>query len=394
VRHCALIIAVFAILAASAVSPASAQSPPLPRKKDGGYEEIQKQIEETQAQGKSIEENLKSAEQEAQKTKSELVKAADAVRDHEYILQAVDEKIRNLEQEKASLEEGLSRDYASMGELVLILTRIRRTPPESLIVRPGAPLEAAQTATLLRGALGTIQKRAAALNENLERLATLNKDLNEQRRQAMEQKSSLQARYKEISALSARRDKIYKDLNSDYRKTEARLTRLSQEAQSMRDLMSRIEDDERTKNAAPARVRKAAAAKNLPDPGKARLPATGKITVAFGRKDAIGAASEGITIESQPRALAVAPLGGTVRYAGEFKNYGQIAIIEHKKGYHSLIARMDKVDVRPGQQLSAGEPVGRLPSASSRGGPPTLYYELRYKGKPVDPAISLPDLGS
>ncbi|MBI4031401.1 MAG: peptidoglycan DD-metalloendopeptidase family protein [Proteobacteria bacterium] len=389
-----MIIAVLSVLAASAVLPAEAQSPPLPRKKDGGYEEIQKQIEETRAQSKTIEKDLKSAEKEAQKTKAELIKAADAVRNHEHVLQAVDEKIRDMEQEKISLEETLSRDYASMGELVLILTRIRRMPPESLIVRPGAPLQAAQTATLLRGTLGTIQKRAALLNEDLEKLVALNENLNEQRQQAIAQKSSLEARYKEISALSAKRDRMYKDINNGYRETEARLARLSHDAKSMRDLISRIEDDERTKNAAPARIRQAAAAKNLPDPGKARMPATGKITIAFGRKDAIGAASEGVTIESQPRALAVAPLGGTVRYAGEFKNYGQIAIIEHKKGYHSLIAGMNNVDVRPGQGLSAGEPVGRLPSASSRGGPPTLYYELRYKGKPVDPAISLPDLGS
>ncbi|MBU0859836.1 MAG: peptidoglycan DD-metalloendopeptidase family protein [Alphaproteobacteria bacterium] len=83
-----------------------------------------------------------------------------------------------------------------------------------------------------------------------------------------------------------------------------------------------------------------------------------------------------------------------VRFSGPFKNYGNMIIIEHKKDYHSLIAGLTRLDVREGTSVNAGEPVGSLPSSSSRGGKPTLYYELRQKGRPVNPATTFSGLKS
>jgi murein hydrolase activator len=79
-------------------------------------------------------------------------------------------------------------------------------------------------------------------------------------------------------------------------------------------------------------------------------------------------------------------MGGVVRYAGYFKNYGQIIIVEHQKDYHSLIAGLARIDTVVGQSVAAGEPVGVLAKSSSDGGKPTLYYELRLNGEPVNPA--------
>ncbi|MCB9995716.1 MAG: peptidoglycan DD-metalloendopeptidase family protein [Rhodospirillales bacterium] len=132
----------------------------------------------------------------------------------------------------------------------------------------------------------------------------------------------------------------------------------------------------------------------MPNKGTARLPVSGFITVGYGTTDEIGAYSQGIKLEARPGSLAVAPMGGIVRFAGQFKNYGNMVIIEHKNGYHSLIAGLHRIDAPVEGRINAGEPIGQLPLTSSRGGRPALYYELRRNGQPVNPADMIADLKS
>ena len=89
-----------------------------------------------------------------------------------------------------------------------------------------------------------------------------------------------------------------------------------------------------------------------------------------------------------------APMGGVVRYVGYFKNYGNIVIIEHKGGYHSLIGGFESIETAIQRQVKSGEPIGKLPSKSSYGASPSLYYELRYNGQSVDPSVKFSELKS
>ncbi len=78
----------------------------------------------------------------------------------------------------------------------------------------------------------------------------------------------------------------------------------------------------------------------------------------------------------------VAPYDGRVLFAGPFRGYGQILIIEHDDGYHSLLAGLDRLDVSVGQWLVTGEPVGTMPKGEDK---PRLYLELRHDGQPINP---------
>jgi septal ring factor EnvC (AmiA/AmiB activator) len=130
----------------------------------------------------------------------------------------------------------------------------------------------------------------------------------------------------------------------------------------------------------------------MPSAGAARMPISGVVKVRYNDLDKYGAKSEGIRIEGRHSGLVIAPMAGIVRFAGPFKNYDNMVIIEHENGYHSLVAGLEKVDTLVGQKISAGEPIGKLQSTTNSG-KPTLYYELRYKGSAVDPAKKLTDLG-
>jgi septal ring factor EnvC (AmiA/AmiB activator) len=101
----------------------------------------------------------------------------------------------------------------------------------------------------------------------------------------------------------------------------------------------------------------------------------------------VGLAAKGITVQTRPNAPVVAAHDGKVIYAGPFRGYGRIIIIEHGQGFLTLLAGLGRVDVQTGQGLLAGEPVGTMKNAETIGDVKSrhLYIELRQDGAPVDP---------
>ncbi|TFF20852.1 hypothetical protein E3C22_16165 [Jiella endophytica] len=128
---------------------------------------------------------------------------------------------------------------------------------------------------------------------------------------------------------------------------------------------------------------------------KARLskPVLGRQIIGFGEKDDIGRPSTGLSFASRPGDVVIAPADGRVLYAGPFRSYGELLILDAGDGYHIVLAGMDRIDVSSGQFVSAGEPVAlmgarRLASvqvAEFGAAEPALYVEFRKDGKPVDP---------
>lgn len=114
------------------------------------------------------------------------------------------------------------------------------------------------------------------------------------------------------------------------------------------------------------------------------LPARGRFVTSYGEKvDGEPSASKGLTIETRSASQVVAPYDGRVAYAGPFRGYGEILIIEHGGRYHTLLAGLDRIDAVVGQWVLAGEPVGTMSAVpDSR---PRLYLELRRTGQPINP---------
>jgi len=111
------------------------------------------------------------------------------------------------------------------------------------------------------------------------------------------------------------------------------------------------------------------------------LPAAGKLTTRFGEADRYGATSRGVTVQTRAGAAVVAPRGGTIVFAGPFKGYGLILIVEHGNGYHSLIAGLGRIETAVGRKVASGEPLAVMPPD----GNPDLYFELRRNGQPINP---------
>ncbi len=113
------------------------------------------------------------------------------------------------------------------------------------------------------------------------------------------------------------------------------------------------------------------------------MPVSGRVTRQFGETSQFGTLSKGISIISRPGAQAISPYDGQVVFAGPFRAYGQILIIEHTEGYHTLLVGLTRIDAAVGQWILAGEPIGVM--GRPKTGAPTLYVEIRHRGRPIDP---------
>ena len=121
------------------------------------------------------------------------------------------------------------------------------------------------------------------------------------------------------------------------------------------------------------------------------MPAQGRRALAFGEKTQYGGQSKGMVIETRSAAQVTSPCDGWIVYAGEFRSYGQLLIINAGDGYHVLLAGMSQIDVQPGQFVLTAEPVGTM-SGGAKNSPvatqsnaPVLYVEFRKDGHPIDP---------
>ncbi|MFN0218813.1 MAG: peptidoglycan DD-metalloendopeptidase family protein [Hyphomicrobium sp.] len=124
---------------------------------------------------------------------------------------------------------------------------------------------------------------------------------------------------------------------------------------------------------------------------KLPLPAHGRRALNFGERTQYGGQSKGLVLETRSGAQITSPCDGWIVYAGEFRSYGQLLIINAGEGYHILLAGMSQIDVQPGQFVLAAEPVGTM-SGDAKKSPstpqteaPVLYVEFRKDGRPIDP---------
>ena len=193
----------------------------------------------------------------------------------------------------------------------------------------------------------------------------------------------------------------------------ARAVALSRQVDSLQDLIAKMEQDLKSaaKAAATASLQGAPAAINgkrnlggLKNPGRLSpavafasakglfaMPVNGVKIRGFGGSDGAGGVERGISLEARPGAQVTTPCDGWVVYAGPFRSYGQLLILNAGGGYHVLIAGMERISVNIGQFVLTGEPVAIMGTSSqvasivaANTSQPVLYIEFRKDGTPID----------
>ncbi|MBC8445143.1 MAG: peptidoglycan DD-metalloendopeptidase family protein, partial [Rhodospirillaceae bacterium] len=324
--------------------------------------------------------------------KSETVKVAAAIQDHETSVLDLEDRLAKLaskEKEKILL---LDERREQFGHVLMALQRMVRHPPEAMIVAPISPSDTVRGAILLRAAVPAIEDRASSLRKELSELTNTRNQAVQKRQQLASVRTDLDVERQRLDHLLVEKKKLKSKTDSKALEAEKRIRDLVKKAKNLRDLMARLEvDRKKREKEKPQSSEEQPASKGNKAPGisisKSRgtlpYPAIGRLVGRYGQAMETGMTRKGITIETGALAQVVIPHTGTVVFAGTFKGYGQLLIIEHGEGYHSLLAGLARIDNVIGQQVSSGEPAGIMGNPIS--GLPVLYVELRRNGQPINP---------
>lgn len=342
------------------------------------------------------------------------------------------------------MADALERERGRLASSLAALQRLSLLPPESALVAPGDPLDALRAAHLLAGAIPALEQRLAHYRELHGRYLAARHEAQRESQALVERAAALKAEEERLAVLIERRQEVLGGTTSAQQEAEARVTATATEATNLRQLIEELEAEaerERQRRAEEARLAAEAAARaralreaarqeaeraqedarrqadaeaaaaaaaeaeaeaaerqmavqrqegpreRRPFPSSPTavltMPAQGRIALGFGETTPEMSNSQGLVLETRPGAQVVAPFDGRVAYAGEFRRYGLILIIEHDGRYHSLLAGLGRLTVTKGQWVLAGEPVGSMAVEGNRS--KELYLELRRAGQPVDP---------
>lgn len=359
--------------------------------------EVESALKKGQAEHEQISQKAAALAQDADATRVEMVAAARAVQEREETLSDLELQLTDLDAVQQAKLHALDLKRQQMNGVLAALERLALRPSETLIAQPTSPADTVRSAILLRDVVPRIDEAAAGLKADLDSLAATRAEIAAQRQKIAAATQRLDADHKRLATLYTHKAQMQQETEAERRDTEKHLASLASEAQDLRDLLTRLEEERRRQQAAAAakaaakqaaleekaRERQQALAKSFSHAqGEMPIPARGRVVIHFGQADDQGNPAKGITIETRPGAQVVAPFDGQVVFAGPFRGYGLLLIIEHSEGYHTLLAGMSRIDSSVGQRLLAGEPVGIMGETAEK---PLLYVELRRNGQPINP---------
>jgi septal ring factor EnvC (AmiA/AmiB activator) len=328
-----------------------------------------------------------------------LIAAADSSR-REEAANAAEERLMILSADIDLARQRLTGDEAALEDLLAALMTFGSRRPPALAASPEDAGAAVRAAILMGETAPALSKRARTLKSQIDEFNSLTEQTRHERERLANEEAMLAARRQEIEALAAEKRLASASLAAETRELRAEADRLGREAATLRDLLDGLA------KSAPATPGVKPARKPAPKPAtasaaKSRNPATapastprpaassGPLPPAVGARlrrfgQAVdGVEQEGLTLATRSGAQVIAPMDARVQYAGTFRSYGQMVILDVGGDVLVIVSGLDALYPEAGQWVLGGEPIGRM--ADQKSPSPELYLEVRRNGQPVDP---------
>ncbi|MQW89847.1 murein hydrolase activator EnvC family protein [Sinorhizobium saheli] len=385
-------------------------------------EALSKTITLSRERAEALEQTIAEIDKSNEALRDAIVESARKRQELERQIADGERKLNELRAKEDVVRRSLRGRRGVLAEVLAALQRMGRNPPPAILVTPEDALASVRSAILLGAVVPEIREQTESLVADLKALANIRNGINAQRGELTAAMTASVEEERRMSMLVAEKEKLRRqnatELAAEQRKTgelasqatnlEGLIASIENEISSVREAAAaaRAQEEERRRmteaerEAARERARSAVPDKNRIAPAyvfselRARLayPVAGSLVRQFGDADGTGHSLQGIMLETNAGALVTTPADGWIVYAGSFRSYGQMIILNAGDGYHIVLAGMESVGVRPGQFVVAGEPVAtmgakRVASAAALAletDRPTLYIEFRKDGKPVD----------
>jgi murein hydrolase activator len=402
----------------NATPPAAKSSPKLDalQQRDRELEIIRSEQKKAREAEAGLRRKIEDIGDDRRKLNQQLIDTAARVRAVEQQIATTEQRLAPLDDKEQGLRESLDGRRHLIGNVLAALQRIGRHPPPAMLVTPEDALQSVRSAILFGAVLPEMRKDIDTLVNDLSALASVRKEIAAERANLEKSRAALADDHLQLTVLTELRHKQQAEIEKALTAERERAAQLARRSEDLQELIAKLEQEldrstraarlgargveEKAQKAPDARSNLAA----LKDPGRlapaipfARakgtlpLPVNGVRIKEYGASDGVGGAEKGLSIAARTGAQITAPCDGWVVYAGPFRNYGQLLILNAGDGYHVLLAGMDRISVDLGQFVVTGEPVavmgGRTvtPRTIATGsGQPILYVEFRKDGTPVD----------
>ncbi len=385
-------------------------------------EALSKTITLSQERAAELQASIDDLEKTSESLRSAIVASADKRKALEQEIVDGEEKLTTLRTKEDAVHQSLRARRGVLAEVLAALQRMGRNPPPALLVTPEDALGSVRSAILLGAVVPGIRHETEDLAADLQALSGLRKEITAQKQSLGDDMSARLEEERRMNMLIAEKQKLKQrsatELASERRKAE----QLASQATSLEGLIGSIEgqiasvreaaeaaraEEEKRRQMSDAQREEARELAKSVTPDKNRiapayafsdlqkklaLPVAGSVLRRFGDADGTGHSLQGMMLETSAGALVTAPSDGWIVFAGTFRSYGQMIILNPGDGYHVVLSGLDSVNVQQGQFVVAGEPLGtmgnkRVASAAALAletERPTLYIEFRKDGKPVD----------
>ena len=366
---------------------------------DRSLDDIEREREMAVAEEARLATERRAVEAQLDELKQDMTRIgseADALEAQEAELVA---RVDRLDGEATFLEGRIGEDRVSLARLIGTLQRIEANPPPAIASGGTSAIDSARAARVTAGVSRALKARTDKLTSDLAELRDVRIQLDGERVNLADKREALNARRAELRRLSKEKADLSTRLGSEQAAQAARAAKLAAEADTLRELIASLERaadvEPRVKPRRPRRdggvavprlkppVGGPAVARPLPDGlrfadarGQLGLPVRGRVASGYSRE------SKGVSVATSSGAQVVSPYGGRVEFAGDFKNYERLVILNAGDGYFVVLAGMGETFVASGEVVGTGEPVGAMP----RGGEGELYIEFRKDGRTIDPS--------
>jgi murein hydrolase activator len=403
-------IAALCLCAAAQADPPAPAAPPSDSA-GGGKAAREHELEAVRAEQKrasdteaKLRDDIAAINENRRKLNEDLINTAARVRSLEERVSATEARLQTLGEQESTVKSSLQGRRGEIAKVLAALQRMGRRPPPAILVSPDDALESVRAAILVGAVLPQMEGQARALARDLGELVRVHHAMAQERDSMAHDLAALSDDRERMGRLIDERQKKLTETQTALDGARQHAIALARQADTLKDLVAKLDKESpvapRAPDSAgpptgaardPARLSPAiafAAAK-----GALPLPVNGVKIRDFGSPDGLGGTEKGLWIASRAAAQVTAPCDGWVVYAGPFRSYGQLLILNAGGGYHVLLAGMERISVDLGQFVLTGEPVavmgGGAQSAAAvaiGSNQPVLYVEFRKDGTPVDPS--------
>lgn len=394
-----------AFVGACLLAGLSATEPATANELKSKLEAVEQDLDKTRAKRADLDRAARKAASELQAIKRRGVALARKLHRHSADATALEQRLLDLGHQEQIKSEKMIQRKTQLASTLAALQRIARMPAVTLVAIPQSPDKTIRSAILLRAAVPELQRDATALGDDLRTLTALRNRIDADKASLADSLQQLGSERKALAALTADKLTLLNSMKSAEKTAAQKSARLSARAGSLRELLEKLSSRPRKplqetvlppvdlKPPAPAQTATPQLTLKRPAPridpvtiSRGGLPAPGRIVTAFGQKMPNGTFSKGISIVTRAAAPVVAPVPGRVVFAGRFRGYGNLVILELSDRGHALISGMSRISAQIGDEVLVGEPLGEMTPSTSAA--PKLYFELRKRGRPINPLSS------